>query len=430
MVLTRVYSQKMTIIAYNTHWQTPAITEQHAFEKAQQLLPQVEGVAYFAFPWATFIDKHMHHPLDTIELRQKLYEFKAALSQYSKVITVCQHIFMLKYDYLFHDLGISDIFWTHAIKNQTVVPHYPHIRIHPFPLYPVQADRFNLEPWSHKKYLFSFIGAKPTQLYLSDARSLIFQYLSNAARGYVQARDKWHYGVQVYGQQIHGKPVSTEVHQTYLTQSQEFQTIMHQSIFALCPSGTGANTIRLWEAISMGVIPVVLSDLYQPPVDAALWNTAVLMCEENADAIKALPERLHALAQDTTQLEHKRQALKQLAQHYGKECFIYDIIELYKNYAQSSPPQQTPVAQSLSLPSNIETAHRLLSLMITPITVSHAKFFLMSVASYAFIDTLGLKQLFHNNPQLQHYITECLGYCNDEIYEKIYKIKQLKDLAR
>ena len=57
-------------------------------------------------------------------------------------------------------MGITDIFWSHAIKDQYTLPNSQDVNIYPFPLYPVQyndeynfnEDRLHLSPI----YLFYF----------------------------------------------------------------------------------------------------------------------------------------------------------------------------------------------------------------------------------------------------------------------------------
>ena len=49
--------QLRSILAYDAEWHYPEITEQHAFFQADKLLPEVPGVIYFGFPWATLIER-------------------------------------------------------------------------------------------------------------------------------------------------------------------------------------------------------------------------------------------------------------------------------------------------------------------------------------------------------------------------------------
>ena len=47
----------------------------------------------------------------------------------------------------------------------------------------------------------------------------------------------------------------------------------------LCPSGSGPNSIRLWEALATGAIPIILSDTLDLPKHE-LWKNAVLYVKE------------------------------------------------------------------------------------------------------------------------------------------------------
>ena len=61
--------------------------------------------------------------------------------------------------------------------------------------------------------------------------------------------------------------------QTLQNEQYKYNEILNSSIFSLCPEGTGPNTIRLWESLSIGVIPVIYSDDWEPPkIDKYSWE--------------------------------------------------------------------------------------------------------------------------------------------------------------
>ncbi len=326
----------INIVGFDSDWQYPVITEKYAYQMAHKFLiidNFHKNVVYFGFPWATLIDKLVHSSDQTEAntLKKKLLGFASELKNYKRVITVCQHIRMLEFESIFYEVGITDIFWSHTIKDQNFLPSYPNILLHPFPLYPVQA--INLEETeTEKKYLFSFVGTRPNKSYLTDSRNNILDYLSSDDRGLVIARDKWHYNKIVYEHQVL-KQVKKNKALVDQSASAEFKQVMKQSVFALCPSGSGPNSIRLWEAIGFGVIPVVLADTYLPPGDLKLWNDAIVTCSETLEEIKALPERLAKMQKDDQLLKIKHHALKQLWNRYGVDCFVYDIVKLFFKYA-------------------------------------------------------------------------------------------------
>ena len=326
---------KKSVLGFDNEWQFPAVTEKHAFLKACELLPNVSGMIYFGFPWATLIDQLHNKVGNAKELKNTLYDFCSELKKYQYIVTVCQHILMLDYQQLFIDLGVTHIFWSHAIKRQNFLPKNNNIHIYPFPLFPVQYVKSNKinksEDIIQKKYLYSFIGAKPNEWYLTNSRDIIIDNLGNDDGGLVIKREQWHYKKVVYDYQILGK---IREEQNFLDKkaAEEFKNVMQNSLFGLCPSGSGPNSIRLWESIGFGVIPVVLADTYQHPANSSLWEEATVSCGENLEEILALPTRLAKMAKDKKLIQRKKAALSQLWLQYGTNCFIYDIINLFKDF--------------------------------------------------------------------------------------------------
>jgi hypothetical protein len=163
---------------------------------------------------------------------------------------------------------------------------------------------------------------------------LIIDNLSKDHRGLVVGRDNWHFQKVVYDCQIFNKEKpKQELINAQATE--EFKTVLTESLFSLCPSGTGPNSIRLWESIGYGAIPVILADTYQPPGDMSLWEEAVVFCGENFEEISALPNRLAEMAKDEQLIQRKQAALKQLWMLYGPECFTYDIVNLFLELQQN-----------------------------------------------------------------------------------------------
>ncbi len=80
-----------------------------------------------------------------------------------------------------------------------------------------------------------------------------------------------------------------------------------------------------------GAIPVILSDNWAPPGDAALWQAASLRCEETPEAIATLPDRLEAIAAEPGQLKEMRTALLELVRRYGPDGFVGDVIEMFED---------------------------------------------------------------------------------------------------
>jgi hypothetical protein len=100
---------------------------------------------------------------------------------------------------------------------------------------------------------------------------------------------------------------------------------VQRSVFALCPSGSGPNSIRLWEALGYGAIPVILADRLWLPGDAELWQQAALFVPETEAAVAALPARLEALAADASRLQAMQAVGQKIWQRYGLPGFVPDV---------------------------------------------------------------------------------------------------------
>jgi len=306
------------ILTYPHHWQHPAKTEEYAYEQCLKNIKENKFMQVVCFPWATLIDL-----LNAKQPNKKATELLQALKGIPPKttlirITVCQHIYMKDIISYFKQLKITDLYWSHAVIGEDLIEG---IRIHPFPLYPVcYKDRENTnKPLDQRKYLYSFVGAYNPEKYLTPVRQWIFDLQKNK-NSFIKSRNEWHYKKQVYGEQISDQKMTMDELNQYQKNSQDYTQILQESIFCLCPSGSGPNSIRLWEALGFGCIPVILSDTHQLPGDNNLWQSATLKLPETQETIHSLHQTLKI------QPIHKfEKSISLLWERYGKNNFIYDI---------------------------------------------------------------------------------------------------------
>ena len=331
------------IVAHDNDWQFPTITEKHAYINAKVHLKPFEHVVYVGFPWATLIDLLIHQKKESEQLLEYLSGLREKLAGFTSKVTVCQHIAMKRYMHLFESIGITYVFWSHTIKKEPHFPDHPDINILPFPLYPVNVAR-NVSKYTDRQYLFSFVGAKSNQFYLTDIRNQIIDHLSADQRASIAGRENWHFNKIVYDHQIHH---ASENLDGLLDTMAEFDFVkaMESSVFTLCPSGTGPNSIRLWESLGSGVIPVILSDHYLPPGNLDLWYEACIFCGESQEEIKLLGDRLQDVYENEELVTRKLAACKQLWSLYGSDFFIYDILAKFLELEQASRLEHSSVSQ-------------------------------------------------------------------------------------
>lgn len=327
------------IIAHDDDWQYPAVTEEHAFRKIRERIKASDSAVYLAFPWATLFDKlnkssesaaYLLSALNGLDIRKR--------SGNRRVITVCQHIQLKQFLHIFNQHGVTDVFWSHAEKGESTLGAGGKMRVYPFPLYPVQQTEADFSAWgAPRPHLFSFIGARADQWYMTKVRDWIIDQLHDDTRGVVRGRDSWHYGKVVYDHQIYGS-AARDAPLIDNKASEEFRDVLKNSLFALCPSGSGPNSIRLWEALGAGAIPVILSDKYATPGLRPLWQDAAVFCDETPEAVAALPDQLAAMARDDDLIARKRHAMQQIWSLYGPDSFVYDV---EKKFIEIRPPRAT-----------------------------------------------------------------------------------------
>lgn len=301
----------MRLAVSSIPWQRPNATEAYAAEQLGS------AAGYLAFPWASWIDVARDQPPLPVPL--------ASGPAQQPLATVGQHIEALQHTALLRRCGVTDLFWSHATTGTW---HHQGLRIHPFPLYPVRCGthpgRPGGMPLSQRRWLYSFQGVYRPELYLTPVRQWILA-LPRRSDALIESRSEWHFEQHVYREQVHGEPVDVGRHAELNAEASSYAQALQQSVFALCPSGSGPNSIRLWEALGYGAIPVILADTLALPGDPELWSQAALMVPETPEAVAALPLQLEGLRQQPDQLAAMQQAGQQLWRRYGLPDFVADL---------------------------------------------------------------------------------------------------------
>jgi hypothetical protein len=249
------------IYYYDSEWQKPVITEENVFK----LFMKNENLPnnYLAFPWANMIDRigNLYDKIKDVKIND------------STCFTVVQHISFRNFLELFSKIGITHIFSPHRSTGDGQLEKDYNINIIPFSLFPVQSNQENIININERKYLSSFIGQYNKRYYLTDIRQKIFDIFSNFKDNYIVRRKEWHYDGMVYRNKK----------DTNKTNEEEYKDVLRESKFSLCPSGSGPNSIRIWESMSYGSIPVILADtLVLPEIQNVDWNDYFIIWKENS----------------------------------------------------------------------------------------------------------------------------------------------------
>ena len=252
----------------NLFWQYPVITEETFYKQNKY------NSNFFGFPWATCIDKRIH--------TNELIKILLTLKENKQYYTCCQHILFRKYINLFKLLGITIVYTPHKVKNEDEING---VTILPCPLYACNFEDStrnavfkNIDFLQNKRqYLYSFIGGVQRD-YLTNIRNNILN-MNHPEYTIVENSGDWHFNTTVYSQyQNHNKQLN--INEEHILKTKKYNNILIQSRFSLCPSGSGPNSIRFWESLACGAIPVLLADTLELPQNIN-WDEIIVKVQEN-----------------------------------------------------------------------------------------------------------------------------------------------------
>ncbi len=162
-----------------------------------------------------------------------------------KKLFVCQHILADKLRFDEHSIMATP----HATANS------PFISI---PHYPVNIDVSKMK--EERSMLFSFMGSTKTH---EIRRGLTIIYPKNCFDSGVM----WGLDPALPNKQA---------------LNEKYTEMLGDSEFSLCPRGTGISSVRLFESMAMGSIPVIIADGYKLPLEHVInWGEISMQVKQN-----------------------------------------------------------------------------------------------------------------------------------------------------
>lgn len=276
-------------------WQYPVCTEKQFYQQNKA------NEDYLGLPWATILDKN-------IDLNWIHETVKPLVDTDLKYYTCCQHISFRKLKDLFQALNVNTLFTVHKCIKEDQLGN---IVLLPCPLYAVNLEDKNRNvEFLEKEFLsldrdllFSFIGAIQGN-YLSDIRNRIFG-LEQTHNIYIENTGDWHFNELVYTPEQSYSGTINESKQRK-DNTEKYNKILLRSRYSLCPSGSGPNSIRFWESLGTGAIPVLLSDHLELPHND-MWESSILRIKESD--IEKVPNLLRAISKEEED-SRRKQCLK------------------------------------------------------------------------------------------------------------------------
>lgn len=159
-----------------------------------------------------------------------------------------------------------------------------------------------LEPRSaggDTRFLFSFVGSVDT--HLSRKEILRLKY-ANALIADTSKTNPW---------------ADATVKNDW---AKRFEESIHASKFILCPRGRGSGSVRVYEAMRAGRVPVIISDAWVPPRGPD-WASCSIRVKE-AD-IKRIPQ---ILQENEARFEHLAQSARTVWRNWFSKEMVFDRI--------------------------------------------------------------------------------------------------------
>lgn len=258
-------------------------TEAHAYRLLEEH-PLEKDVNYVAVPWAFLRD---HNGLKETEFLRVNGGF-----------TICQHINVKEIIPAIKACGIDVLFTPHADCDE-----YKGVKLVPMPHYPING----VDPNPIKDIYYSFVGYDT-----HPSRTKIFKRITHPENTCIIKRDKYHYW----------RPVESDKQNEI-----EYKDILSRSRFSLCPRGTGPSTIRFWESLQAGAIPIVISDAMRYPAGFD-WDSCVIQVPEKH--IGLMFEKLAKISPEEEE-EMRKNCIKAFDLFCRNDNFLNVIRMYYEN---------------------------------------------------------------------------------------------------
>jgi len=176
---------------------------------------------------------------------------------------------------------------------------------------PNQFINYEEIPWSAKDIVCSFIGSRNTHPVRAEILGL------NAPGYFLEDTSKsWMFGD---GTNFYAYDQAVEIQK----RKADYAEIMKRTRFALCPRGKGPNSFRLFEAMQLGCVPVIISDRAALPVGPKWHDFCIFVKECDVESIPSVIKR--HLDHASEMAKNARNAYRQF---FGAQTHFHHMVSM------------------------------------------------------------------------------------------------------
>lgn len=175
-------------------------------------------------------------------------EIKQLSNSIKKPFYICQHIQASHLNFGNNAL----VFSPHATINDNFIP---------IPHYSVNVASRVFKPQRSRKWKMSFQGSFRTHW----TRMRLYNTLKDRKDCYINNTGEWFFEKNEKQKRI----------------IPDYKKLLEETEMALCPRGTGPSTIRFWEALGSGCLPLLISDSLKLPLEDVIdWTRLMIKIPE------------------------------------------------------------------------------------------------------------------------------------------------------
>lgn len=209
----------------------PTSTEKNAL-KIFESKPMSADTTYFATSWNSIINQNIINSVDYKRIKGDSF-------------TICDHISFERIIDKMVSIGIKVLFISHLTTEERARK----ITLKPMPQWPMRTDK----P-AEKTMLYSFIG------FVSHPLRKTLLNMQHPTGCVIKERPSWYFEDRKHDA------------------NNQYVKALSNSRYSLCPVGSGPSTIRFWESLVAGAIPVLISDKIKLPEHD--WENCIVRVPE------------------------------------------------------------------------------------------------------------------------------------------------------
>lgn len=223
------------------------------YECYNQIKISEPKINYLAIPWTQILNSNWLNFPNKKSLQFYISEFYKINIQQENNITVCQHDDYMKLEEVFRHLKITKVFSTlHSKKN----------KLNGIDIIPISfTNNFKFDINVNKDILFSFVGTYTTH----DIRKKMYKNINGPNIIY---RNSYHVDTDLITNNNHKKK-----------EEEEYKEVLQRSRFSMCPRGSSPSSVRFWESLAAGAVPILVSDDWVLP--EWNWDNTILRISED-----------------------------------------------------------------------------------------------------------------------------------------------------